>query len=356
MASTSKSEISLWFIRPTKGGIKRVKVSKKALYGVAALVGVLLGGVFFFVGDYARFINEEAATYQEFLSLVKQKEKLKSEKVKLEQEIAFLKSQTSIEQNFQKNLKSKMDELHAVIESSTGLGLFSQTAQSQLGQGPAAAPKLGRRLRDLNKALGGAEIECRRGASGKLACISSGEKQETPLDEMRASLKPRSFAAPADVSMNNARELESRIRKYLELLRRLPVGVPVRGEITSGYGYRQSPFSGHSSFHQGIDISIPEGAKVMATGDGVVTRAEYHSTYGWLVEVDHYDGITTRYAHLSKPTVIVDQLVPRGSTIGLSGCSGRSTGPHVHYEVLVRGRPRNPNTFLQLASKLRRFL
>jgi murein DD-endopeptidase MepM/ murein hydrolase activator NlpD len=98
------------------------------------------------------------------------------------------------------------------------------------------------------------------------------------------------------------------------------------------------------------------GSKVQVTGDGVVSKVEYDSTYGWVIDVTHTHNITTRYAHLSKVLVKEGRRVRRGDLIARSGSTGRSTGPHLHYEVRLRGLPKNPMPFLALVDRLHKFL
>ncbi len=122
---------------------------------------------------------------------------------------------------------------------------------------------------------------------------------------------------------------------------------PVRGQITGGFGQRLDPLNGEESDHWGIDISAPSGTEVQATADGVVLRAGREAGYGNEVVVDHGDGITTKYGHLSRIDVVVGQEVKRGQVIARVGMTGRSTGPHLHYEVLVNQTPVNPAKYLR---------
>jgi murein DD-endopeptidase MepM/ murein hydrolase activator NlpD len=117
---------------------------------------------------------------------------------------------------------------------------------------------------------------------------------------------------------------------------------PVAGYLSSAYGTRRDPFTGGSDFHSGLDISAPTGQPIQATADGLVTTASYQGNYGNLIEVDHGFGITTRYGHLSRFAVTKGQRVRRGDIIGYVGSTGRSTSPHLHYEVLVNGRLTDP--------------
>jgi len=122
---------------------------------------------------------------------------------------------------------------------------------------------------------------------------------------------------------------------------------PVLGHITDSFGERLDPFSGEGAFHTGVDVSADYGAPVHATGDGIITIAENHAGYGRLVVIDHGFGITTWYAHLSSFSAIAGARVKRGEVVGYTGISGRSTGPHVHYEVRVNNAPVNPWRYMR---------
>jgi murein DD-endopeptidase MepM/ murein hydrolase activator NlpD len=117
---------------------------------------------------------------------------------------------------------------------------------------------------------------------------------------------------------------------------------PITGWISSGFGNRRDPFTGGQDFHSGLDISGRQGQEVKAPADGTVTSVGYNGNYGNQILIDHGFGIVTRYAHLSRFNVSVGQQVRRGDVIGFVGSTGRSTNPHLHYEVLVNGRLTNP--------------
>ena len=125
---------------------------------------------------------------------------------------------------------------------------------------------------------------------------------------------------------------------------------PVLGHITDSFGERLDPFSGEGAFHTGVDISSQYGDTVHASADGVVIEANERAGYGRLVVIDHGFGLTTYYGHLSSFSVHDGQQVRRGDTIGNVGVSGRSTGPHVHYEVRINGAPVNPMRYLRQAA------
>jgi murein DD-endopeptidase MepM/ murein hydrolase activator NlpD len=122
---------------------------------------------------------------------------------------------------------------------------------------------------------------------------------------------------------------------------------PVQGPITGPFGARTDPFNGEGAFHAGVDISCHYGQPIMAPADGVVTYAGFYSGYGRMIIVDHGNGITTRYGHLSGFAVTEGQSLNKGEVIGYVGMSGRSTGAHLHYEVRIHDTPVNPHKYLR---------
>jgi murein DD-endopeptidase MepM/ murein hydrolase activator NlpD len=122
---------------------------------------------------------------------------------------------------------------------------------------------------------------------------------------------------------------------------------PVIGPITGAFGERIDPFNGEGAFHAGVDISCHYGQQVIAPADGVVTFAGNYNGYGRMIELDHGNFITTRYGHLSGITVTDGESVHKGEVIGYVGLTGRSTGPHLHYEVRIHDTPVNPHKYLR---------
>ena len=122
---------------------------------------------------------------------------------------------------------------------------------------------------------------------------------------------------------------------------------PVEGRVTSSFGEREDPFNGEGAFHAGLDISAPTGTIVRATGDGMVDSAAVMNGYGREVVLDHGHGVHTVYGHLSGMIVMAGQHVSRGQVIGYVGQTGRSTGPHLHYEVRINNVPVNPHKYLR---------
>jgi murein DD-endopeptidase MepM/ murein hydrolase activator NlpD len=139
-----------------------------------------------------------------------------------------------------------------------------------------------------------------------------------------------------------------------DVIRSLPLAEPVAAsEITSRFGNRRDPFNRRWATHQGIDFGAPLKTPVVATGSGTVVFAGWKSSYGRLVEISHGPRVTTRYAHLARLLVSPGDTVQTGDRIGLLGSSGRSSGPHLHYEVLFDDAPRDPLMFIQAGREAR---
>lgn len=126
-------------------------------------------------------------------------------------------------------------------------------------------------------------------------------------------------------------------------------------DISSYYGYRTDPFRGRRKNHKGLDIRGPVGTPIYATADGFVKISKWYGSYGKFIEIDHGNGITTRYGHMSSLNVPANIRVKKGDIIGLMGSTGRSTGSHLHYEVRIAGEPVNPLSFMAQNSNPAKF-
>lgn len=184
---------------------------------------------------------------------------------------------------------------------------------------------------DVAPALGGPE-EAVRSPGAQVPDITR------LIDDLQVKLDKRESQLLALENVILSRSLNQAIR---------PEGRPVMaGYISSYFGGRQDPFDGHEAYHRGVDFAGAAGAQVMAVAAGVVVRAEPASGYGNLVEINHGNGYVTRYGHNERVLVAVGDTVVRGQPIALMGSTGRSTGPHVHFEVLRNGQQINPLSFV----------
>ncbi|MBM3219978.1 MAG: M23 family metallopeptidase [Candidatus Rokubacteria bacterium] len=172
----------------------------------------------------------------------------------------------------------------------------------------------------------------------------------SPVDRAPARLSPQDeINRLADSIMEesqNLKALDGLMARVGKMLAVLPSRWPVRGPVNSEFGTRLSPWTKTPEFHAGMDIRAERGTRVHAPAAGTVSHAGPHAEYGLTVIVDHGNDLRTIYGHLSKITVQAGQRVDRGVELGLTGNTGRSSGPHLHYEILVKGRPVNPRGYL----------
>jgi murein DD-endopeptidase MepM/ murein hydrolase activator NlpD len=170
------------------------------------------------------------------------------------------------------------------------------------------------------------------------ASLQSGEIA-TLLDELEGEIEDRSRQLDILEALLGNRRLSEEVR--LE-------GRPIRsGWMSSGFGYRADPFTGKRAFHGGLDFVSPKGSDVLAIAAGVVTFSGKRANYGNLIEIDHGNGLLTRYGHNKENLVKVGDAVKKGEVIALVGSTGRSTAPHVHLEVIENGRPVNPRQYVR---------
>lgn len=141
-------------------------------------------------------------------------------------------------------------------------------------------------------------------------------------------------------------QLEEQFSRRSALIAATPTVWPVHGALNSGFGLRADPFTGQPAFHEGVDISTSRSEPVLATADGTVLRSGWAGEYGKAIEIAHGDRYTTLYGHLEQTLVAEGQTVRRGDRVGLVGSTGRSTAPHLHYEVHVDGRSVNPLEYI----------
>ncbi len=149
----------------------------------------------------------------------------------------------------------------------------------------------------------------------------------------------------------NYDELLFKTDTYLKTIKALPLGKPAQGPVTSWYGKRKDPINGKNAFHRGVDFCGKTGDPVKATADGKVIYAGRKTGYGKVVLIEHGNGYTSNYAHLHNYHVKKGDFVTRGQTIGLVGNTGRSTGPHLHYEINFQGKSVNPSKFMKVANR-----
>lgn len=201
---------------------------------------------------------------------------------------------------------------------------------------------LGDRVSDL------AGIKPKAAAEGAAKPGQGGPFLPAPLSATELQQEIERLAQAVDRQADDLAFMEFRLLEKRVEERLMPTTLPVKNAVLgSGFGYRNDPFAGLRSRHDGLDFAAPTGTPVVAAADGVVLTASYHPEFGNMIDIDHGDGLMSRYAHLSAMDVAESQIVRRGEKIGAVGTTGRSTGPHLHFEVRMLGVPQNPANFLK---------
>jgi len=280
------------FVPHARAKFRKLRVSHRSIFSVVSLITSSLCLSTFF-------------SFQYFASVSQTHElgRLKQENRDLQQANA----------QFTQSVDSLRDELRSVEEKTRKLAIVAGI--NSLDQG-APAGVGGIRQRDE---------------------LGIGSRHTDDVDKM--SFRSRRIAS--DLSL-----LEQRFAERNQLLSATPSIAPVRGILTDGFGGRRDPFTGEAGNHPAVDISSASGQPIRSPADGVIVKAEWANGYGNVVFVSHGYGYSTRYGHLSAFKVRPGQRIKRGDVIGFVGSTGRSTGPHLHYEVRHNGEPRNPLEFI----------
>jgi murein DD-endopeptidase MepM/ murein hydrolase activator NlpD len=294
--------MNLIFFSRRRGEARHLQLSHPLVLGVAGLVGLALLGATFALGVSLGARGQSG--HPEPLA-----------------ELAALRSQV---QDRVSALSLRLADMNAHVLRMDALGKrLTQMANISSGELNFDAPP----------AVGGPEES--DGGSRVLAQIPDITRQ---IDDLQRKLVMRDGQLLALENVILSRSLNAAVR---------PAGQPVlEGYISSLFGGRTDPFDGHEAQHKGVDIAGAAGSEVLSVATGVVTRAGPASGYGNLVEINHGSGYTTRYGHNQEVLVAVGDTVTRGQPIALMGSTGRSTGPHVHFEVLRNGRQVDPLSFI----------
>ena len=217
--------------------------------------------------------------------------------------------------------------------------------QAQGQQVSALGLRLAGRVQEVRAALADLGLDV-----AKVRLPPARQAMGGPLIPLSVTMRPGSF----EHRVLQLGEPQAVFGRWRDLAQIVPLRRPLEGDdsTTSNFGMRTDPFTGAAAMHSGMDFRGETGIPIRATGAGKVLRAEVAGGYGNLVEIDHGNGLTTRYAHLSAFDVKPDQIVPPGAVIGRLGSTGRSTGPHLHYETRLSGEATNPLKFIETGTRL----
>jgi murein DD-endopeptidase MepM/ murein hydrolase activator NlpD len=320
-----KKDLSLWLVSPTDGKVRRYNLQASKLVALIAFSLFLVFGFLFVASDYTRVQVLRAYNHFRAVRLDSELNSLITSNHTLRLKLRGLEKDLAKNSDFEYGVKEKLAEISGLLDNARKLGVL-----------PAQNNKLASK-KSKTEAMGGPEIDCKLDKTGKCEKLLS--------ESGRAGYVPSSFQMTKRQTYEN-RNLLNQLDSQIQEIKLVPIGSPVIGKMSSGYGYRKSPFSGRIKLHQGVDFSLKYGSKIHATAYGKVVSVKRTRTYGLLVDIEHSKGIITRYAHLSRVNVKVGQDMGRGDILGFVGSSGRSTGPHLHYEVLVKGKAINPYSLI----------
>ena len=301
-------------------GPRSLELSPK-LYKILIGVGyVVLGAVVFLLVDYIQLRRARPA----YMQSVVEADHLRSEAKIVAHELELAKKQLQKVDGYMLNLKEMVSLEVDRISEKTGVGPLSEEESL---------------IQQQNQALKVGTIEDAHPSSP--LGISYKDFVFRPLIQDIRLVDRLAYR------QNNAlQKLLLNLQKKHHLFSSIPLGKPVRGWLASVYGMRISPFTGNRAMHYGIDIAAPVGTPIYAPADGVVIFSGRKSGFGRFLMIAHDHGIVTKYGHNSELLVRTGDTVERGDVIAAVGRTGRTTGPHLHYEVWVNGRPKNPGKFL----------
>ncbi len=279
--------------------VKQFRIPRFFLYVFLFFIPFIAAYIFWVIGDY----KDVKAKVPEIVTLQKQNEQQKVQLTYLGQRI--------------ERINQKMSELN---EFDRKLKIMTNLEESA-GQGPFIG-------------VGGSEP----------TMLASNSYVKEPVKEMVRSMHQSLDVLNEDIITGN--QVKHKLFQYLEdqkvLLSSTPSIWPTKGWLSSRFGYRISPFTQRKEMHKGIDISSRLNTPIIAPADGIIIKTGWNGSFGRMISIRHGNGYITKYAHLNKILVKKGQAVKRGDKLGLVGQTGRSTGPHLHYEVHLKGVPVNP--------------
>lgn len=239
---------------------------------------------------------------------------------------------------------------HSIITSQVHLDAYAKELgelQARIMRLDAQNDRLSRLAVEKDKS-GNAMVKLKSANQSELPGRGGPLVYANPMNELDLQAAINELAQAIDQRDEYLSALEAKVLQQSVLKDMLPNNSPIRAAYnSSSYGWRIDPFNGNKAFHEGLDFTANTGAPIFAAADGIVSAAEHTPDYGNLVKVDHGSGLETRYAHASRLLVKVGERVVKGQKIAEVGSTGRSTGPHLHYEIRLNGSPLDPRKYLQ---------
>jgi murein DD-endopeptidase MepM/ murein hydrolase activator NlpD len=239
---------------------------------------------------------------------------------------------------------------HSIITSQVHLDAYAKELgelQARIMRLDAQNERLSRLTSEKDKS-GNGEVRPKSENQSELPGRGGPLVYANPMNELDLQAAIDELAQAIDQRDEYLSALEAKVLQQSVLKDMLPNASPIRAAYnSSSYGWRIDPFNGSKAFHEGLDFTANTGVPILAAADGIVAAAEHTPDYGNLVKVDHGSGLETRYAHASRLLVKVGERVVKGQKIAEVGSTGRSTGPHLHYEIRLNGNSLDPRKYLQ---------
>lgn len=333
-----KKCITFFMVSDRKGVTRKFVISSAWLKVISSLVviGMILVSVALL--DYFSLIVQTSKN-----------QRLQIQNTHIKEQVAFLEDKLGILEGEMEYFRWFITKLKIIIAPSSKNNDFNLTANSlhQGGIGLIENENLSNLQRNL--ASNRPPLQDTDALFFKSAPlnVNQGElAKEAHKDYALLNIRLDQAIGQAKLQKQSGLELWEWLSKRQSLLQATPSILPTKGWITSAFGYRISPYTQKPTFHQGLDIAAMHGTPVRATGDGVVTYTGYDAGYGKLISIDHGYDIVTRYGHNSQVFVVMGQKVKRGEVIASVGNTGRTTGPHLHYEVRLNDMPVNPQSYI----------
>jgi len=346
----------------SQGQVRFIKISSRLQIIAAAIVVAMLAA---WIATLAGAAYNQFASSRDRLSLIDREAKVATAESRVSE---YRQDIDAVASDLEKR-QDILDQLGEAYFGELPAHPINETSSEKAGETARAADKISAALPE---ASGLGRIAARQIAFVERLTFHADRRAARAAEAMRKlGLNPKTMIAAAskrdaqggplislDTSRNGA--LDPRFRKLgaslarMEALERGLAGIPQvepadMDFISSGFGYRADPFTGGGAFHSGLDFRGPVGAPIYAAAKGRISFAGVRQGYGNCVEIDHGNGLVTRYAHMSAFRARVGQKVDAGAIIGAIGSTGRSTGPHLHFEVRIHDRPVNPRPFLEAA-------
>ncbi len=334
--------ITLIYIPNESATSRRIRVPKLFLYGSIAAVCALLG-----------LVSSLSANLIKMASLQSEYEKLRAENVAIRSEAAALVSKLQ-------EVKTNLVQVDHISDQ-VRMEAASLDPRSEKKKMNATALSFRARSKTKTESLNTASNSPERSKSSDSETGKESDQVSLnlPAQAVGSNVNTENlefrdlFVALTDIRDKSSVQLQGlsfllkELQAYRVRLSQTPTISPVQGFVTSMYGKRSSPFTGEAKMHQGLDIAAPMGSPIRAAASGTIVRTGTADDYGNFIEIAHGYGVTTRYAHAQKILVKPGARVSKGDLIGLVGATGRTTGPHLHYEVEVGGRRVDPYNFIR---------